>query len=61
MQDLKNLEFLLPNTQKVLKRVIKDYYLSNFILGGGSALVLHICHRKSEDLDFFTVNRRKAP
>ena len=57
MQDLKNLEFLLPNTQKVLKRVIKDYYLSNFILVGGSALALHIRHRKSEDLDFFTYQK----
>ncbi len=57
MADLKNLEFLLPNTQKVLKRVIKDYYLSNFILVGGSALALHIRHRKSEDLDFFTYQK----
>ena len=57
MQDLKNLEFLLPNTQKVLKKIIKDTYLSNFILVGGSALALHICHRKSEDLDFFTYRK----
>jgi len=54
MQDLKNLNFLLPNTQKVLKDLIKENYLSNFVLVGGSALALHIKHRKSEDLDFFT-------
>ena len=54
MKDLKNLNFLLPNTQKVLKNFIKENYLSNFVLVGGSALALHIKHRKSEDLDFFT-------
>ena len=57
MQDLKNLEFLLPDTQKVLKKLIKDTYLSNFILVGGSALALHFRHRKSEDLDFFTYQK----
>ncbi len=54
MRDLKNLNFLLPNTQEVLKKLIKENYLSNFVLVGGSALALHIKHRKSEDLDFFT-------
>ena len=54
MKDLKNLNFLLPNTQEVLKKLIKENYLSNFVLVGGSALALHIKHRKSEDLDFFT-------
>ncbi len=54
MKDLKNLDFLLPDTQKVLKNLIKESYLSNFVLAGGSALALHIKHRKSEDLDFFT-------
>ena len=54
MKDLKNLNFLLPNTQKVLERLIKEDYLSKFVLVGGSALALHIKHRKSEDLDFFT-------
>ena len=54
MQDLKNLNFLLPNTQKVLKKLINESYLANFVLVRGSALALHIKHRKSEDLDFFT-------
>jgi len=57
MKDLKNLNFLLPNTQKVLKDLIKENYLSNFVLVGGSALALHIKHRKSEDLDFFTYKK----
>ncbi len=29
-------------------------FLKNYVLVGGSALALHLCHRKSEDLDFFT-------
>jgi predicted nucleotidyltransferase component of viral defense system len=49
-----NLNCLLPDTKEVLKSLIKDEYLSNFILVGGSALALHLCHRKSEDLDFFS-------
>jgi hypothetical protein len=59
MQDLKNLNYLLPKTQDVLKHIIQNEYLSNFVLVGGSALALHIKHRKSEDLDFFTYYRNK--
>ena len=29
-------------------------FLDKYVLVGGSALALHLCHRKSEDLDFFT-------
>jgi len=29
-------------------------FLDQYVLVGGSALTLHLCHRKSEDLDFFT-------
>ncbi len=28
--------------------------MDKYVLVGGSALTLHFCHRKSEDLDFFT-------
>jgi hypothetical protein len=58
MQDLKNLNYLLPKTQEVLKTLIKDKYLSNFVLVGGSALAMHFKHRKSEDLDFFYIPKR---
>ncbi|MGA1846354.1 nucleotidyl transferase AbiEii/AbiGii toxin family protein [Deferribacter abyssi] len=57
MKDLKNLNFLLPKTKKVLLKLIKEEYMSNFVLVGGSALALHIQHRKSEDLDFFTFQK----
>jgi predicted nucleotidyltransferase component of viral defense system len=55
MQDLKNLNCLLPNTQKLLLKIIDTCdFLDDYVLVGGSALTLHLCHRKSEDLDFFT-------
>ena len=55
MQDLKNLECLLPNTQTLLLKMIdKCKFLQKYVLVGGSALALYLCHRKSEDLDFFT-------
>jgi predicted nucleotidyltransferase component of viral defense system len=55
MNDLKNLNCLLPRTKSVLEKLIKEAaFLKNYALVGGSALTLHICHRKSEDLDFFT-------
>jgi predicted nucleotidyltransferase component of viral defense system len=37
-----------------LKIVQKCDFLNKYVLVGGSALALHLCHRKSEDLDFFT-------
>jgi len=55
MQDLKNLNCLLPKTKELLLEMIDNCsFLYKYILVGGSALTLHICHRKSEDLDFFT-------
>lgn len=55
MQDLKNLDCLLPKTKTLLLEFIKSCpFFHEYVLVGGSALTLHICHRKSEDLDFFT-------
>ena len=55
MQDLKNLNYLLPKTKKLLIKLDKQCpFLSKYVLVGGSALALHMEHRKSEDLDFFT-------
>ena len=51
----KNFECLLPETAGVLQVFINNApFLSNYVLVGGSALALHLCHRKSENLDFFT-------
>jgi len=55
MKDLKNLNCLLPRTKKLLIEMIDSCdFLDKYVLVGGSALTLHLCHRKSEDLDFFT-------
>ncbi|MEA3373971.1 MAG: nucleotidyl transferase AbiEii/AbiGii toxin family protein [Campylobacterota bacterium] len=55
MRDLKNLDCLLPDTKKLLLTLIETSpFLEKYVLVGGSALTLHICHRKSEDLHFFT-------
>lgn len=55
MKDLKNLNCLLPKTKELLLGMIDNCsFLHKYVLVGGSALTLHICHRKSEDLDFFT-------
>jgi predicted nucleotidyltransferase component of viral defense system len=55
MQDLKNLKCLLPDTEALLLKMIDSCdFLEKYVLVGGSALSMHLCHRKSEDLDFFT-------
>ena len=55
MQDLKNLNCLLPKTKTLLLKMLDSCtFLDKYVLVGGSALTLHLCHRKSEDLDFFT-------
>jgi len=55
MQDLKNLKCLLPKTQTLLLKMIEScVFLDKYVLVGGSALAMYLCHRKSEDLDFFT-------
>lgn len=55
MRDLKNLNYLQKKTRKLLEDMIETCpFLSKYVLVGGSSLALHLCHRKSEDLDFFT-------
>jgi len=55
VQDLKNLKCLHSKTEALLLKMIDECsFLQKYVLVGGSALALHLCHRKSEDLDFFT-------
>ena len=55
MDDLKNLKCLLPDTESLLLKMIDSCtFLDKYVLVGGSALSMHLCHRKSEDLNFFT-------
>jgi predicted nucleotidyltransferase component of viral defense system len=55
MSDLKNLKCLLPDTERLLLKMVDGCdFLDKYVLVGGSALSMHLCHRKSEDLNFFT-------
>jgi len=46
---------LLPGTQQVLTKLSAEAdFLSDYVIVGGSALSMRLCHRFSEDLDFFT-------
>lgn len=47
-------------TLEILKRLMQDSLLDEFVLVGGTALSLMIGHRKSIDLDFFTKNQFDA-
>ena len=44
-----------PFTLAILKQLMTHSSLDNFVLVGGTALALQIGHRKSVDLDLFTV------
>lgn len=55
MQEPNGLECLLPDTRALLLELISSCeFLDSYVLVGDSALSMHLCHRKSEDLDFFT-------
>ncbi|ALO15590.1 hypothetical protein L21SP5_01951 [Salinivirga cyanobacteriivorans] len=45
-----------PGTLELLEHLCADANLKNFSLAGGTALALQIGHRKSIDLDFFTID-----
>lgn len=47
-------EALRPDTLARLDALVRDEVVRGFYLGGGSAVALHLGHRVSEDLDFFT-------
>lgn len=44
-----------PSTLGLLKDLNSKQYLKSFVMVGGTALALQLGHRKSIDLDFFTV------
>lgn len=45
---------LLPATAEIVQKIAGAAFLKPFYLSGGTALALHLGHRESEDLDFFT-------
>jgi len=53
-------EILTPETLALLKTLMQDQELSSFNLVGGTGLALYLGHRKSIDLDLFTVRSFNA-
>src|SRR3990167_404937 len=47
-------ETLAPETRRVLEKISQQPFIEDFYLVGGTALALHIGHRESIDLDFFS-------
>jgi predicted nucleotidyltransferase component of viral defense system len=49
-------EALTPNTQQAFQHLKAQAFIQNFYLAGGTGLALHLGHRFSVDLDFFSEN-----
>lgn len=49
-----HIETLAPETSRVLDTIKKERFIGDFYLAGGTALALHLGHRESIDLDFFS-------
>lgn len=49
-----HIETLAPETSRVLDTIKKERFVGDFYLAGGTALALHLGHRESIDLDFFS-------
>jgi hypothetical protein len=47
-------ETLSPDTHTLIEKIKGQPWLSPYYLAGGTALALHLGHRTSIDLDFFT-------
>lgn len=54
-----HLNSLPSNTKDLLLKISQINPFPSFYLSGGTALALHINHRQSEDLDFFTQKKFK--
>lgn len=54
MAELFHFESLLKNTKEAFLLLDNQRFINDFYLAGGTALALHLGHRISGDLDFFT-------
>jgi predicted nucleotidyltransferase component of viral defense system len=55
MIEPKNFDCLLAPTRSILLELIDTApFLHKYVFVGGSALTLYLCHRQSENIDFFT-------
>jgi len=50
-----SLDNVLPNVRKPLDKLIGQAFIKKFYLAGGTAVALFFNHRRSDDLDFFSV------
>jgi len=51
---MKKLNHLDNDARNLLDKLTENEIMKNFVLVGGSGLAIHLGHRLSEDLDFFT-------
>jgi hypothetical protein len=47
-------ETISPDTNRLIQKIKNRTWLSPYYLAGGTALALHLGHRTSIDLDFFS-------
>ncbi len=55
------LKVITPEQRKIIQQLGKLMQEMNFYLGGGTAVALHLGHRKSIDLDWFTMKSIPDP
>ncbi|MBE9529710.1 MAG: nucleotidyl transferase AbiEii/AbiGii toxin family protein [Proteobacteria bacterium] len=53
-------ETISPDTCRLIEKIKNRSWLSPYYLAGGTALALHLGHRTSIDLDFFTESEVEA-
>lgn len=55
------LDYLPPKTKSLLEKFAASRYVKKFYLAGGTAIALYLNHRRSDDLDFFSVEKFRTP
>ncbi|MBU4345587.1 MAG: nucleotidyl transferase AbiEii/AbiGii toxin family protein [Proteobacteria bacterium] len=53
-------ETISPDTNRLIEKIKNRSWLSPYYLAGGTALALHLSHRTSIDLDFFSEPQKRA-
>ena len=56
-----HLEVLPPQARRLCRKLVRLPALRSFYLAGGTGLALHLGHRRSEDLDFFSRRPFRPP
>ncbi|MDO9580773.1 MAG: nucleotidyl transferase AbiEii/AbiGii toxin family protein [Bacteroidales bacterium] len=53
-------ETISPDTNRLIEKIKNRSWLNSYYLAGGTALALHLGHRTSIDLDFFSEPQKRA-